>query len=83
MTTLNSSDLENLSFNELFDYSVSDFLLGDKDSPNSPNAGLDQVILFFSFRIIFDFIFFFSLSFFMFLLTHVSLITYIVLKDCS
>lgn len=47
MSSLNSSNLENLSFDELFVFSVSDFILGDKDSPNSPNAGLDQVISFF------------------------------------
>ena len=47
MTSLNSSDLENLSLEELFVFSVSDFILGDKDSPNSPSAGLDQVINFF------------------------------------
>ena len=39
-----SCDLD-MSLDELFVFSVSDFILGDKDSPHSPNAGADQVRL--------------------------------------
>jgi len=44
ITMNDSKTLENMSLHELFVFSVSDFLLGDKESPNSPNGtGLDQV----------------------------------------
>ena len=38
-------DIDQMSLYELFIFSVSDYLHGDKDgaTANSPNAGLDQV----------------------------------------
>lgn len=38
-------DIDHMSLDELFVFSVHDFLLGDKEmaSPNSPSSALDQV----------------------------------------